>query len=225
MTTIALVGTSSTIERVRRLLDDSPLPFRLVDDAGLADLVVTDEAAPVPNHLGVAAADAPNRFFCNDATVDYIVAALTEAHLADARGVRVRRTVQDDPEAPVLGLESSWQRLARRMLRRGTRFDPVDYDWLTDESIDVESFDDDVTVSAGDEAFTARLRARGVVDGNDGRFHWVGMLYSDRAAERKHGGTTSVTVTVADGDPVPAKFAEVTPWGTVRMTGVGAPPW
>ncbi|MGB3696700.1 MAG: DUF4873 domain-containing protein [Gordonia sp. (in: high G+C Gram-positive bacteria)] len=225
MTTIALVGASPTIARIRRLIDDSPLPFHLVDDTASADLVVTDEPAPVPNHLGVAAAQVPDRFFCSADTVDYVFAALTEAHLAGAHGVRVRRPVQDQPDPPVLGLHSRWHRVAARLDRRTRRFDPVDYDWITDESIESQIFDDDVVVTVSDAEFAARLRARGAVDGNDGRFHWAGMLYSERAAELKGHGTSSATVRVEQGDPVPAKLAEVNQWGTVRMTGVGAAPW
>ena len=225
MTTIALVGTTPAMEKTRRRLNESRLPFQLVDDTALADLIVTDEPAPTPNHLGVASADAPDRFFCQDGTVDYVVAALTEAHLAGAHGVRVRRTVQDNPDQPVLGLHLPWHRLARKLSRSTTRFNAVDYDWTTDESIDVEAFDGDVVVQVADEEFTARIRARGAVDANDGRFHWVGMLYSDRAAELKSDGKSSATVALPGGESAKARLAEVTQWGTVRMTGVGTPPW
>lgn len=224
MTAIALVGTTSAMDRTRRRLSESRLPFHVVDDVTLADLVVTDDPAPTPNHLGVASADLPDHFFCRDESVDYVVAALTEAHLAGAHGVRVRRTVQDNPDLPVLGLHLPWHRWARK-LADCHRFRAVDYDWTTDESIDVEAFDGAVIVQAAAEEFTARIRARGAVDANDGRFHWGGMLYSDRAAELKADGKSSVTVRINAGEPVMAKLAEVTQWGTVRMTGVGTPPW
>ncbi|ALG84057.1 DUF4873 domain-containing protein [Gordonia phthalatica] len=225
MTTIALVGTTPAITKIRKRLAESPLPFQVVDDTALADLIVTDEPAPTPNHLGVASADVPDHFFCSDESVDYVVAALTEAHLAGAHGVRVRRTVQTNSDLPVLGLHLPWHRLARKLSRRTNKFDAVDYDWTTDESIDVEAFDGEVVVQVADEELTARIRARGAVDANDGRFHWVGMLYSDRAAELKADGKSSATVALPGGEAVKAKLAEVTQWGTVRMTGVGTPPW
>ncbi|MFT3661610.1 MAG: DUF4873 domain-containing protein [Gordonia sp. (in: high G+C Gram-positive bacteria)] len=220
MTVIALRGTSAAIESVRRRLGDSPLPFALVADPSTADLVVTDAPAPEPNHLGVASTEAPNTFFVQDASVDYVVAALTEAHLIDAHGVAVRRPVQS-------GISVYQQKPRRRRFRRTrpARFDPIDYDWTTDESVETEVFDDDVVVTVGAEEFTARLRARGHLDGSDGHFHWAGTLYGEQAHRLKSAGKSRAGVALPGGDPVAAKMTEITQWGTVRMTGVGVPPW
>ncbi|EGD56912.1 DUF4873 domain-containing protein [Gordonia neofelifaecis] len=225
MTTIALVGTSPAIERTRRRLADSPLPFHVVDDSCAADLIVTDDAPPSPNHLGVASAQTPDTFFCSDGSVDYVVAALTEAHLAGVHGVRVRRPVQDRREQPVLGMKSERRRLISRIRRRAARFDPSDYDWISDETIDVDVFDDEVVVTVAGEDLTARLRGRGRVDGYDGRFHWAGTLYSERAADLKRTGQSTASIESVRGEAIPARLAEITAWGTVRITGVGTPPW
>ena len=37
--------------------------------------------------------------------------------------------------------------------------------------------------------------------------------------------THGFKVAVDSAEPVPARFAEVTPWGTVRITGTGTPPY
>lgn len=224
MTVIALAGDSPAIGDLRRRLEASPLPFVLTDGSS-ADLLVTDEPAPSPNHRGVAAAQAPSTFFVGPDTVDYVVAALTEAQLAGAHGVVVRRTVQDRPDQPVIGLRSRLRKRIVAARERRAGFDPNDYDWLTPESVETEVFDGEVEVTVGEETFTARLRARGHVDAGDGRFHWAGILHGARAAELKGDGKSRASVALGDGPPVPAKLAEQTPWGTVRMTGVGAPPW
>nr|WP_212763288.1 DUF4873 domain-containing protein [Gordonia araii] len=202
-------------------MEASPLEFRIVDDPSHADLVVTDEAAPPSNYLTVAAEQTPNRFYCRDESVGYIVAALTEAQIAGAHGVRVRPPVQHNPSSP------------RRRSRLFTsakhdplrRFNPVDYDWFTEETVEAAVFDDGVRVMADGEEFGARLRARGHIDGNDGQFHWAGILHGNRAPELFYAGTKRVEVACGEHEPVQAKLAEITQWGTVRMTGVGRPPW
>ncbi|QKT05835.1 DUF4873 domain-containing protein [Gordonia sp. X0973] len=219
MTSVALVGASEAISSTRRRLERSPLAFDLVDDPASADLVVTDEAPPASNYLTVAAAQEPNRFFCRDESVDYIVAALTEAQVLGARGVRVRPPVQDHPTP--IGRRRRW----RRPVDPLSRFDPIDYDWLTDETVEAEVFDDDVRIAADGEEFTARLRARGHIDGNDGLFHWAGILHGQRAHDLFEAGSKRVEVSHGDHEPVAARLAELNQWGSVRMTGVGKPPW
>ncbi len=225
MTVIALTGDSPAIGELRRRLRASPLPFTLTGDTREADLLVTDAPPPSPNHLGVAAADVPDTFFVSAGTVDYVAAALTEAELAGAHGVVVRRSVQNRPDPPVIGLRSRLRKAMVAARNRRGGFDPNDYDWSTEETVETEVFDGEVRVMVGEETFTARLRARGHVDGNDGHFHWAGILHGPRAAELKGAGKSRAQVGVGDEPPVPAKLAELTPWGTVRMTGVGTAPW
>ncbi|MFT3715770.1 MAG: DUF4873 domain-containing protein [Gordonia sp. (in: high G+C Gram-positive bacteria)] len=220
MTTIALIGDSTPLHEVRHRLEASPLPFEVVDTPETADLVVTDAPAPIPNYLGVVSTTAPNRFFVTAPSVGYVVDALTEAHLVGAYGVVVRPPIQNEPPR---------DRTARRPWRRRRdpihRFDPVDYEWATEETVDTEVFDDDVEVTVGDQTFTARLRARGYMDTNDGRFHWAGLLHGDQARLLKEDGKSKCTVSYQGTAPTPAKLSEITQWGVVRMTGVGSPPW
>lgn len=220
MTAIALEGSSAALTTLRRRIVESTVPFVLVDDPAAADLVVTDSPAPTPNYLSVAATATPDRFYCRDESVDYIFAALTEAHMIGAHGVRVRPPVQS-------GARLSYRkpRWWRKNVDPLHRFDPTEYDWDTAETVDTEVFDGEVTVTVAGEEFTARLRARGHIDANDGRFHWAGLLYGRRARELKGDGRSRAQVRLADGPDVPAKLAEITQWDNVRMTGVGAPPW
>lgn len=60
----------------------------------------------------------------------------------------------------------------------------------------------------------------------DGRYHWGGRIAAhDYAAGLVRGGTRTITISVADAVPVPARLAEVDPWGGIRVTGTGRPPW
>ena len=86
-------------------------------------------------------------------------------------------------------------------------------------------FDDEVHGVLDDEEFTARLRARGRTDGAEGRFRWAGVLYGEAARAVAPDGRGRVQVRIAGGAPVDARLTDLTPWGTVRMAGVGAPPW
>lgn len=60
----------------------------------------------------------------------------------------------------------------------------------------------------------------------DGKFHWYGRIDADdRVRSLKESGQSEVTVTLPDGRPAPGRLAEVDPWGHVRVTGVGVPPF
>jgi hypothetical protein len=57
----------------------------------------------------------------------------------------------------------------------------------------------------------------------DGRLHWFGRL---RAADLPGAVPAGVEVTLdAGAGPVAARLGDVDPWGRVRVTGVGRPPY
>lgn len=58
----------------------------------------------------------------------------------------------------------------------------------------------------------------------DGRLHWFGRL---RAEETALGDlpATAVLLLDAGAGPVAARLGDVDPWGRVRVTGVGRPPY
>ncbi|RKF26398.1 DUF4873 domain-containing protein [Micromonospora globbae] len=59
----------------------------------------------------------------------------------------------------------------------------------------------------------------------DGRYHWGGRIEPDpRVARLLRAGHRQVALRIAD-RVSPARLAEVDPWGGVRITGVGGPPW
>jgi hypothetical protein len=75
----------------------------------------------------------------------------------------------------------------------------------------------------GDHAVRVRLRGR--FEPVDGRYHWGGRIEPDPAVARLvRSGRRNVRLVIGERS-APARLGEVDPWGGVRITGVGAPPW
>ena len=65
----------------------------------------------------------------------------------------------------------------------------------------------------------------GRVEPVDGRFHWGGRIEPlDELAALVRAGRRDVSLRIGQRS-APARLAEVDPWGGVRITGVGNPPW
>jgi hypothetical protein len=66
----------------------------------------------------------------------------------------------------------------------------------------------------------------GRVEPVDGRYHWNGRVApAPEVAALVRAGRRSVELAVTGGRPAPARLGELDPWGGVRITGVGRPPW
>ena len=75
----------------------------------------------------------------------------------------------------------------------------------------------------GELAVTVHLSGRW--EPVDGRYHWGGGIEPlDEVACLVRAGRRDVSLRVGDRSAA-ARLAEVDPWGGVRITGVGAPPW
>jgi hypothetical protein len=73
-------------------------------------------------------------------------------------------------------------------------------------------------------AVTVRLSAR--FEPIDGRTRWAGRTGPDAGLQDLvRAGRREVTVAIAGGEPVPARIGDPDPWGGVRLTGTGRPPW
>lgn len=92
-----------------------------------------------------------------------------------------------------------------------------------------ESYDGPITirpvtirdVTIGDVTVDATLR--GAFQPIDGRFHWYGRLTVSAALDELGAGST-VTVTTGHGSAT-GRLSDVDPWGRLRVTGVGTPPF
>lgn len=70
------------------------------------------------------------------------------------------------------------------------------------------------------------VEVTGRVEPVDGRYHWGGRIVpAPEVAALVRDGKRTAELYVAGGDPVPARLGEIDPWGGVRVTGVGRPPW
>jgi uncharacterized protein DUF4873 len=77
---------------------------------------------------------------------------------------------------------------------------------------------------AADVAVTVRLSAR--FEPVEGRFRWAGRTTADdELRERVSGGLREAVVIVPGGPPTRARLSEPDPWGGVRLSGAGTPPW
>jgi hypothetical protein len=60
----------------------------------------------------------------------------------------------------------------------------------------------------------------------DGRYHWGGRIAPrPEASALVRAGSRDASLRLPDGSPAPARLGEIDPWGGVRVTGVGIPPW
>jgi hypothetical protein len=83
------------------------------------------------------------------------------------------------------------------------------------------SYDGPATVAG----VPVRLRGSARFEPHDGRFHWTARIAPEpRIAALVRAGRREVTVVVGDRS-VPARLGEVDPWGGIRLTGAGGPPW
>ncbi len=89
-----------------------------------------------------------------------------------------------------------------------------------------EDYRGPATLACGDTRIPVTVVLAGHREPLDGKYHWYGRVNADaRVRSLKESGRSDVTVTLPDGDPTPARLAEVDPWGHVRVTGVGTPPF
>lgn len=59
----------------------------------------------------------------------------------------------------------------------------------------------------------------------DGRYHWGGRIEPfDQVAALVRAGRREVSLRIGERSAA-ARLAEIDPWGGVRITGVGSPPW
>ncbi|WBB68526.1 DUF4873 domain-containing protein [Micromonospora sp. WMMD812] len=78
---------------------------------------------------------------------------------------------------------------------------------------------------AGVAGTAVRVHLSGRWEPVDGRYHWGGRIEPDpRLTRLLRSGRREVELRIAD-QVRPARLGEVDPWGGVRITGVGDPPW
>jgi hypothetical protein len=238
---VGLVGDGPALGAIRVRLANSTLNMSVADvdavgqfdtaddcwdDHHRSQVLVTSAQAPTESYLDVVSHQQPNLFHAGtsrspvDAVAGYVVAAVEEMILAGATRVQVRHPIE---RSWVGYLRATGGR--RKLPRKLAHFDAGDYDYTCAALRDDDVYDGPAVIAHEDELITTRMRVQGYFEPLDGHFHWAGIAFGDEVRALKDARAGAVEVAVGDRDPVPARLAEVTPWGTVRITGVGRPPY
>jgi hypothetical protein len=89
-----------------------------------------------------------------------------------------------------------------------------------------EGYTGPATLRVGGEELALRVRISGHFEPIDGRYRWSGAASGGQhLVELVRAGHRDATLLVPDGAPAPARLGEPDPWGAVRLTGTGRPPW
>ncbi|GAA1530774.1 DUF4873 domain-containing protein [Nocardioides humi] len=86
-----------------------------------------------------------------------------------------------------------------------------------------EAYDGAAVLVAGDVEHPVAVTLRGAFQPLDGHFHWYGRIAATGAVDAVRSGST-VTLRTAHGE-APGKVSDVDPWGRLRITGTGRPPF
>jgi Domain of unknown function (DUF4873) len=81
-------------------------------------------------------------------------------------------------------------------------------------------------VLVGDAVVAVSVALSGRFEPVDGAYHWSGRTGAEPAlAAQVRAGRREARVRLPGHGAVAARLAEVDPWGGVRLTGSGTPPW
>ncbi|GAA2582007.1 DUF4873 domain-containing protein [Winogradskya consettensis] len=88
-----------------------------------------------------------------------------------------------------------------------------------------EEYRGPASIHAGDAEVTVEVRLSVRFEPLEGRYRWAGRAAPDETlSARLRSGERNVTIRIGT-HTAPAKLAEPDPWGRVRLTGSGRPPW
>lgn len=168
--------------------------------------------------LGLAAYGLPN-FFCLTAKkqAGYIAGCLDLMARDAATRIEVRAAVQ-----------RAWLRRDHRSRARALRAARPEHFDLTAarDRRPAEEYRGPALLASAADQIPVTVSLAGHREPIDGRYHWYGRVAAnDAVIALRRPGNALVTLTLPDGQPTPAKLAEVDPWGNVRVTGVGVPPY
>jgi hypothetical protein len=82
------------------------------------------------------------------------------------------------------------------------------------------------TLVVGNVSTTLEVRLSAHFEPVEGRYHWAGRTepHEDLLA-RVRAGARAANVRINHGLGVTARLGEPDPWGGIRLTGIGKPPW
>ena len=81
-------------------------------------------------------------------------------------------------------------------------------------------------LQVGDEQLALQVRLSARFEPLEGRYRWAGRTTPDTALRERVGGGLREAAIILPGSPRrPVKLSEPDPWGGVRLSGTGTPPW
>lgn len=195
--------------------EHEPLEFDADSDEWVAGTVRTRiavlYATPSGDSFrGVAVHGRPNLFYVtSNRHLKYVNRCIALLHGSGATRIEVRASVQHEDR------RRGGSRVPRRV-------DPKHWDLTTAADREAaEGYCGPAVLS--DIPVTVALT--GHLDPIDGRFHWYGRVHADEPELLPPPGRILADLLVPGVAPVAAKLEERDPWGNLRVSGVGPPPF
>jgi hypothetical protein len=171
-------------------------------------------------YLGVAVAELPNFFLLGgsdivttEAQVRYLMRLLRMMGREDAKRIEVKSHVQKRYTSVSL-----WRRMRRPNIRH--------YSLTPFEGVEDETFRSPAVVTADEREIPVEVHLMGHLQPIDGSYQWFGRIAKNPDITELHRtGRNDVTVQLPGRDAARARLTEVDPWGNVRVTGTGTPPF
>jgi hypothetical protein len=88
-----------------------------------------------------------------------------------------------------------------------------------------EGYTGSVTLVVNDQEIAGEAELRGHFEPIDGRYHWYGRLAPNPAVDALLNGPVSVELRTPEGSAPASKVGDADPWGRLRISGVGRPPF
>jgi hypothetical protein len=89
-----------------------------------------------------------------------------------------------------------------------------------------EEYRGPATVLAGNRETAVRIRMSARFEPVEGRYRWAGRTEPDAVLrDLVIGGVRDGQLRLPGSAPVPVRLSEPDPWGGVRLSGTGTPPW
>jgi len=87
-----------------------------------------------------------------------------------------------------------------------------------------EMFRGPATIDIDGERIVTRVRLSARFEPLEGRYRWAGRTAPDRALVERARAQASAAITVG-ARTTDVRLSDPDPWGGVRLTGLGRPPW
>jgi hypothetical protein len=78
------------------------------------------------------------------------------------------------------------------------------------------------TLTCGEESWQVDVTLRGAFQPIDGRFHWYGRVSAATPTSARSGSPVRLRTSVGEAD---GRLSDPDPWGRLRITGTGHPPF